>query len=128
VIIVTSAEVSTGAVDFFARASRMRESIRETTAHDAEIVAAIAADRLGRGRIVEFQAQLAALVRDQNFSRFNVVDHVHGVTYVGTEGGKALPFAPREPLVAARSCATGTAPSTSSFPRSRTARFWRSST
>jgi hypothetical protein len=80
VIIVTSAVVSTGAVDFFARASRMRESIRETTAHDAEIVAAIAADRLGRGRIVEFQAQLAALVRDQNFSRFNVVDHVHGVT------------------------------------------------
>src|SRR5215203_2359859 len=91
VIIVTAAVISTGAVDFFARASRMRESIRETTAHDAQIVAAIAADRLGRGRIVEFQSQLAALVRDQDFTRFNVVDHVHGVTYVGTEGGKALP-------------------------------------
>jgi predicted signal transduction protein with EAL and GGDEF domain len=99
VIIVTAAVISTGAVDFFARASRMRESIRETTAHDAQIVAAIAADRLGRGRIVEFQSQLAALVRDQDFTRFNVVDPAHGVTYVGTEGGKALPFAPREPLV-----------------------------
>jgi diguanylate cyclase (GGDEF)-like protein len=99
VIVVTAAVVSTCAVDFFARASRLREAIRDRTAHDAEIVAAIAADRLGRGRVVEFQSQLSALVRGQGFTKFNVFDPANGVTYVGTDGGKALPFAPRDPLV-----------------------------